>query len=439
MNRNQEYLELTQELETMKAPGGSVLRAMARQRKARRGKLFLRPLAGLAAAFAIFVFLVNVSPTIAQACEGIPILGDLAEAVRFSRSMSEAVYNDYYQKIDQQQTVDGVTLSVDYVIVDQKNVNVFFTMESDDWNDSDDVWVSPSFRLADGVDADCFYYGGRDWTRAEFRNQDVPGALQMEAWINRTYGDAEGQHRQQIGPFAFQLKFDPQFIDQGKHYDLDRVLEIDGQRIQITGVHIYPCYMDFSYEEDPNNTLRLVDLNYCVGTDDGTQYLRSSDVTARYGIPIRVDSPFFRSCKSLTLSVTEAKWVEKDTPKIHVNLTDGTVEGEMPPRTEFVRAVYGEEGWAITLRMTGEEQYSPIHGGYYAPNGEWKDADLRVYQSDPDLPYDPNASAEDSSTELVCYWMLVVPNYSGDELWLEPVFTHESVFETPITASFELK
>ena len=31
MNRNQEYLELTKELEEMRAPGGSVLRAMVFQ------------------------------------------------------------------------------------------------------------------------------------------------------------------------------------------------------------------------------------------------------------------------------------------------------------------------------------------------------------------------------------------------------------------------
>ena len=44
MNRKQEYLELKQELEGLSAPGGSVLRAAARQSKSRRSNLFLRPL-----------------------------------------------------------------------------------------------------------------------------------------------------------------------------------------------------------------------------------------------------------------------------------------------------------------------------------------------------------------------------------------------------------
>ena len=131
MNRNQEYLELTQELEALEAPAGSLDRALARSRKGKTVARVVRPFLGLAAVFAIFVLLVNVSPTVAQACSKVPVLRDLAEALRFSPSLTEAVEHDYYQTVGQKQTQNGVTVSVDYLIVDQRTVNVVYHLEGE--------------------------------------------------------------------------------------------------------------------------------------------------------------------------------------------------------------------------------------------------------------------------------------------------------------------
>ena len=97
MNRMEEYKDLLNELENLtesidtseeivgravdRRLEGTLDRAVARKK---RKNLVFKPLIGFAASFALFVILVNFSTTVADACSGIPVLRELAEAVTFS-------------------------------------------------------------------------------------------------------------------------------------------------------------------------------------------------------------------------------------------------------------------------------------------------------------------------------------------------------------------
>ena len=132
MNRNEEYQALLQELEaTPPALDGTAERALRRRRRDRRLRLFGVPAGSLAACFIAFVLLVNLFPPFARACGNVPLLRALAQAVAWSPSLSAAVENDYVQPIGQSQTVNGITATIEYVIVDQKQVHIFFTLKGE--------------------------------------------------------------------------------------------------------------------------------------------------------------------------------------------------------------------------------------------------------------------------------------------------------------------
>ena len=67
MNRNSEYEELLRELDDVRVPEDCVEKAM---RRAKRSRYTLRTLSGIAAAFALFVILVNASTTVASGKAG---------------------------------------------------------------------------------------------------------------------------------------------------------------------------------------------------------------------------------------------------------------------------------------------------------------------------------------------------------------------------------
>jgi hypothetical protein len=133
MNRNEEYQALLKELEILPQElETTVEKALKRENALRKMHKFWRiPAGSLAACFAVFVLLVNCVPTFAHACENIPVLSALAEAVHFSPSLSAAVENEYVQNIGHSQTKNGVSATVEHVIVDRKQVSVFFTLDAD--------------------------------------------------------------------------------------------------------------------------------------------------------------------------------------------------------------------------------------------------------------------------------------------------------------------
>ena len=132
MNRNQEYEALLRELEPAPpALDGTAERAARRLRRKRRLRVFGIPAGSLAACFAAFVLLVNLFPPFARACGNVPVLRALAQAVAWSPSLSAAVEHDYVQPMGQSQTVNGITATIEYVIVDQKQVNIFLTLEGE--------------------------------------------------------------------------------------------------------------------------------------------------------------------------------------------------------------------------------------------------------------------------------------------------------------------
>ena len=114
MNRNAELQALLLELEqTPEILDTSVDRAIWRSHAVkRRRKILGIPAGTLAACFLTFVLLVNLVPTFAYACGGVPLLRELAKAVALSPSLSAAVENEYVQPIGLSQTKNGITAAV---------------------------------------------------------------------------------------------------------------------------------------------------------------------------------------------------------------------------------------------------------------------------------------------------------------------------------------
>ena len=135
MNRTEEYEVLLKELETTpRSLESAVERALRRQNTLQKKRRILASSIGsLAACFAAFVLLVNLSVPFARACGNIPLISNLAKAVSWSPSLSAAVEHDYVQPMELSQSRNGITAKVEYLIVDQKQVDVFFSIASDEY------------------------------------------------------------------------------------------------------------------------------------------------------------------------------------------------------------------------------------------------------------------------------------------------------------------
>ena len=328
MYRKQEYDALMQELRhTPPALEGTMDRALAR-RQARRRRL--RPLRSLAAAAAVFVLLVNVSTPFAQACAHIPVLGWLAQAVCFSHSLSSAVEHDWVQKVDQTQRDSGYTLTLENLIVDQKQVHLFYTLVWEDpaceyamvYVDSERLSPRPSV-LSDSVN------GPQDAGHIvlDYREEQVPDRLDLKLTV-RPNGDGSPTAR-----FRFQVTLDPSLTAVGQILPVEQWVELDGQQICVDRLEIYPTHARLMLRDCPDNTARLVSLLCHLEDETGRQYEREgglsgfSDPDTGFLTELRLASPYFQQPERLTLRITGAVWQDPEEAEVAVDLAAGTAAG----------------------------------------------------------------------------------------------------------------
>lgn len=451
MNRNAEYEQLMQSLDSLPIPEGGVNRALRRRR---RNRFLLRPLAGIAAAFALFIFLVNVSATVAYACSCVPGLRELASAVTFSRSLSDAVENEYVQAMDLVESNGEIKVRVEYLIVDQKNVTVFFRCLSEKYPLLE---VEPEVFAVEGeASPPCAVGLGGAVPTGELRSlsisyfeEDVPSSLHLHLkLLNSEFGGtksepAPGKTREDepqtepryIAAFDFLLQFDPYFTAQGKHFEAKKRIVLEDQTLYITGIDVYPSYLSFSIQGDAANTAWLKSLSFYLVTDRGERFNPVSNGITATGtadtpemITYRADSAFFYEAGEITLYVTGAEWLDKAKETVRIDLKNAEAD-DMPEGAALVSAEREDGRWIITVLR--EDRVSQV----FMP--DYYDAEGTHYLL---RSWTTGASMLDGreAPEGYTYERYPLDDYPYDEVWFVPRYTHSWSADTPVAAVIPL-
>jgi hypothetical protein len=447
MSRNEEYQALLSELEqTPKALETTMETALNRKKALhRKRRAWGIPAGSLAACFAAFILLVNLFPPFAQACSNIPVLQDLARAVSWSRSLSAAVENEYVQSIGQSQTVNGITATMEYVIVDQKQVNIFFTLDGDYDNLSAELPQFAPEQMCSVIGAD---YRDPPGTLLHFtldyQDHDVPGSLTVTfgvtTWVEaqereeasvRDYEDelldpTEEEQPDILAAFTFTLSFDPQFTAKGEVIPVNRTVDIDGQSITVTEVEVYPTHVRVNVSDDPANTAWLKELDFYLENEGGEQFQPISNGVSGTGsadspmmTSFYLESPYFVRSQHLTLQITGATWLDKDMERVRLDLVNRTAEA-LPEGVTFTCAERREGGWVLEFQVRQRREHL-VHQVWEMV---FYDAAGNRYES----TRGSSLTGDGFFTEL-----MPLPNYTAEEVWLVPSYSRTVSLPEPIT------
>lgn len=472
MNRNEEYTALRDSLaETPPQLAYTVARALNRKKISRkRARIFGVPAGSLAVCFVAFMLLVNLFPPFARACGGVPVLRELAKAVAWSPSLSAAVEDEYVQPVGQEQHKNGIIARVEYLIVDQKQLNVFYTLDTDQYGqlDADGIVTLPDG--GDGYSSSSSSYGTPNGDLRQlsvnFVDRDIPDGLSLtlkvyevpsrdsEAPADETFVEDEYEtsledeyfaerapEPETLATFTFDLTFDPWFTAQGETVAVGKTFQLDGQTLTLEQAEIYPTHLRLDFGYDPDNTAWLTGLDFYVENERGERFdpvTNGISSTGEENSPSMVtywmDTTYFSGSKELKLYITQARWLEKNREKIRLNLS--TREHDpLPDGTELAGIQHFDSGYLLTFR---EKQYQENH--MYSLCNRYLDTDgteLLFLSTGASYTYQDPDTGEylDGSASGFFFETLPLPDYQGTEVWLKPDFTRVTNFSNPVAVS----
>lgn len=388
MDRMKEFEELNLVLENTPAELEYTVnraKARAKRRKSHRWGLPLGSLAGVCAAF---ILLVNTIPTFALACAGIPLLGDLAAAVDWSGSMRRALENDYVQVIGQSQTKNGITMTAEYVIVDQQQVNLFVSVKN---ADESRPYTTLNYDIDAGGRAFAVVTSGQQDKNGELRcytidfndKNQVPDHMTITFWaypFESLTALAEAGRPADSDPvgteFTFDISFDPAYTASGAECVVESLVELDGQSIYVETLEIYPTHARLKLRDGADNKLCLVDLDFYLEDEDGNRYDSEgglggyNDPETSFAFDRRVESPWFAKSEHLTMFITGVSWLDPDARDVTVDLRSKRAAG-LPEGVELLDVSRMETGTALYFQapMRGLGSCDLFGWSYFDPTG----------------------------------------------------------------------
>ena len=378
MNRREEYWTLISKLKDEPAAlETSVQRAVKRGRRSRRLRS-LNVFGGLAGACAAFVLMVNTAPAFAVSCGDIPVLKEIAAAVAWSPSLKQAIIHDYVQYVGQRQTADGVTVTLESVIADARQLVVFYRAEGLDG------WHSMSCNLKDKNGNDLEAYSVTSGSSQDelnqfeihFKDSAPPQDLILETQLHLT--DELGQEGIHSN-FTFTLHLNPRKTAQTIQLPVNQWVDVDGQRLLVERLELTPTKTALYLDDDSANTAWLRRLEFHFTDADGDRYDKTDSTISSTG---RADSEgfytyyhqslyFLKNLKGLTLHITGADWLDKENHTVELDLTTGQADWlpDYIQKLAVKEENYAGSGPQKTLEITSANLGMCLEYTYYDPDG----------------------------------------------------------------------
>ena len=450
MNRMEEYEAMRKALESV-PPSDCVQKAIRRHA---RKKAVSRTLLSFAVVLFLFVGTVNLFPTVAAACGEIPFLAELTQLLTFRPSVQEMVENAYIQPVEQEQSSSGITARVEYLIVDQKQVNIYYRLFSDTY---ESLSATPKIRDAQGEPVSAVVSSGGVYDQNEdlreitvdFLEDDVPETLSLTLKIYDNGSDSQltaveneedlPEEPETLVSLTFPLEFDPRFTAQGRTEVLNQTMELDGQKLTITKLEIYPSHIRIHVEESPENTAWIKNLHFYLELDNGKHIEKIANGISASGSQdhpamtiFRAESSYFADAQCIRLVVTGADFLDKDREQVQIQLKT-LAHDPLPEGVELADAHLGKQGWVLDFAIRDTEE-----NHVQAFSGQYEDAQGQSYEISHFSSFmffgDRKTGEEKEGWSGETYYL---DGFYGDVVSLHPSYSRFWIPDNPVVAELQ--
>ncbi|WP_256761636.1 DUF4179 domain-containing protein [Cohnella sp. WQ 127256] len=209
----------------------------------------------------VLVASVRFSPAVAAYVGDIPGLRSFVQLIHFDKGLQLALENDYMQHVGLSDEHDGIKLTVDGVLADESRIIVFYTLDNMDGRKR--VMNVQNVKLVNNQHTSISHGAsdfGEDWVSKqgtiEFNLLDgagIPDTLDLELKVGKDYETVAN------GPiWKFAIPVDKvKFEGLKETYDINQTVTVEGQRITIGTLTVYPTRIGLEVVYDSANTKKL--------------------------------------------------------------------------------------------------------------------------------------------------------------------------------------
>lgn len=379
--------------------------------KKRRKNALYSSLATVAAAI-LLILLVNTNAACANTISNIPVLGQLIEYVKFDKSLSHAIENDYIQEVAQVAWDGDKQLLLPYVLADEKNLVLFFQLPKD-FELAPNEWTHISLKdmrnKSTGNKVEGFGYStgsmsgegieennGFMMQKYHFSEGSLPQSIEFEVVLEVEI--LEGEERavpleevfeegnperniKEIGNFKFQVDFE-EFAEPIVH-EFNKTYSVMGQSITLEEMKVYPTGTEVTFTFAKENSGLIKGLDVAVD-ENGKVVLEGSDgLSATHrednsGMSVFIESDYFKKPQKQELLIRGLRLLDKDKEFITVDLENKTItpaiegmelekviKGEGKANLVFSTKVFDRESFGMF-----NFEYKDEEGNLYKLNGE---------------------------------------------------------------------
>ena len=365
-------------------------------------------LSAVAAVF-IFIILVNTNAAFAGCVSNLPVIGNLAEFVKFDKGLSNAIENDYVQEVGLISWDGDKQLSLPYVIADEKNLVLFFRLPEDydlKSNEFADISLKEMRNSETGEKIEISYSSSslsaeeskKDTGFLQqsylFSEGDLPKSIELKVNLeiegipdseNGQMAEPDGEEepesiRKTIGTFTFQLDFKE--FAKPRIYEFHKSLVVEKQRMTLEEVKVYPAGTEVSFTFPDENSAWIKGLDLAIEQNgkvisEGKNGISSTGDGKKKSIFI--ESNYFEKPSAQSLLIRGVRLLDKDKEYITVDLNNRTITPAIPGMSvkEVIKGKNGMAQLVFSTKVNDDNicfgmfhNYSDMEGNTYELSSE---------------------------------------------------------------------
>ncbi|USK54438.1 DUF4179 domain-containing protein [Cytobacillus solani] len=322
-------------------------------------------LSGLIAAVFIIGFLtsIRVSPVFASYVSSIPGMEKLVELISDNKGLMLAVENEYVQEINTAQEKNGLKVTFDSVIADEKGMVIFQTIEAK--KKQEKFYVNDlKLESADGTELQLGSYSyGAHKPQGELRTTEM---ATMDFFFEEPLKTKEFTLTFTVETNDYEEDFQFQFtlekpLKATKSIEMNKTILIEGQKITIKNIKIYPLRVAVHVVMDPENSkriftfedIRLVDENGEAWTKIANGFT-ASQLNDNEHI-LYLQSNYFKEPKELYLVMNKLQAVDQEDAYVKVDIDNEKIINQ--PKGNMLTNLKVENG-RISFILNTEKEFN---------------------------------------------------------------------------------